>query len=163
MHSGALPELERREGNDKLFKQVTASVGWMGISLDATKQKEFIKVVKDATNAQLSYKEAGRTVLMELAEVRDWPEAVAALIAKCEEQVTVVGKCNLNACNVNARDNPKAPRKSGFTALQYAFDKKNKKTARKLIELGAEDGLFEAVQEKRYQAKRNGTRRVVAF
>ena len=40
-----------------------------------------------------------------------------------------------------------------FTALQVAFDKKNKKTARKLIELGAEDGLFEAVKDKRYKGE----------
>ena len=111
MHRGALRELERTDGDDKLFKQVTASVGWMGISFDGTKEKEFIKVVNDATTtiAQLQYKEAGRTVLMELAEERDWPDAVAALIAKCEEKMTVVGECALNACDVNAR----APRKLG--------------------------------------------------
>ena len=75
--------------------------------------------------------------------------------------MTVVGECALNACDVNARAPRKlgAPRESGteevksFTALQVAFDKKNKKTARKLIELGAEDGLFEAVKDKRYKEK----------
>ena len=74
----------------------------------------------------MSQARPGQTVLMALAQKHDWPRAAEALIEK--------------GCDVLAQDS------AGNTALDFAKEKKHRKTAKVLAE-AEEEAEFEEAKE----------------